>query len=421
MAGKCSIHVEKVKIIGGLDNHNNRKKIKDDAKPFIDKNRTQLNYDLIECKDYNKAIQNRIKSAGLTRKIRTDSALAGSFVINAPTKDNDFINQAFFYDCLNFISKLVGKDNVIAAKVHNDEKTPHLHLVFVPIIEKPNKKNELVKVLSYSDFFGKKKQLQDLQTNFYLEVGQKYKLARGVPSDKKHISTREYRAEKKRVEKINELEKENEKLENLNNLIKNEVKSARKFFADLDELGKDNQELQKKHGGFFGWTKKMLWNNFKNARLAGKMLADKITDFEKAVEVAENKALERENTAKNQVLEAENKAKKATQRADFLEKNFKSEIEKEVNKQLKDLVDEKTRSLNNDLSFLNKRNAELKTEIKELKTEIKELETENGELIDKLNVWEKDWFNADYLYKRVQFLDELEKNKTQKKSSSMKH
>ena len=43
--------------------------------------------------------------------------------------------QAFFQRAADFLIGRVGKENIVSAVVHMDEKTPHLHLVFVPLTE----------------------------------------------------------------------------------------------------------------------------------------------------------------------------------------------------------------------------------------------------------------------------------------------
>ena len=44
-------------------------------------------------------------------------------------------------ESLNFVTKDIGikKENIIHAVVHMDEKTPHFHVVAVPLINKPCK------------------------------------------------------------------------------------------------------------------------------------------------------------------------------------------------------------------------------------------------------------------------------------------
>ena len=56
------------------------------------------------------------------------------------TSDGDFFSRLseqeqrqFFIDCFEFAENRYGRENIIAATVHLDEATPHLHLDFVPL------------------------------------------------------------------------------------------------------------------------------------------------------------------------------------------------------------------------------------------------------------------------------------------------
>ena len=63
-----------------------------------------------------------------------------------------------------------GEENIIAAVVHNDESTLHMHLNLMPVTKDGR--------LCSKQLFDKP-QLQKLQTDFYEEVGKKYGLERG--------------------------------------------------------------------------------------------------------------------------------------------------------------------------------------------------------------------------------------------------
>ena len=62
----------------------------------------------------------------------------------------------YFAMALDFIAERVGKQNILSAVVHMDEKTPHMHLCFVPIT--PEGK------LSAKYFLGNQKSLSEWQT-----------------------------------------------------------------------------------------------------------------------------------------------------------------------------------------------------------------------------------------------------------------
>lgn len=374
-AKKCAIHVEKVKVITGLDNHNNRKKIKDDAKPYIDKSRSHLNYDLVSCGDYSAVVNKKIKNAGLVRKIRKDAVLAGSFCVNAPTVDNHELNKQFFKDAFDFLSKLVGFENVVSAQIHNDEKTPHLHFVFVPLIKKPNKKGVVENCLSFKDLIGTKPLLKKLQTDFYLQVGKKYGLERGEPSDKKNITIREYRANKARVEAINKVEsqvKENEKtLKEMQDWAENYT----------NELGKalENKEFQSKT--FFGKLTRAA-----DVLFAGDAVGDNLSKLQMANksllvenENVKTKAAQAIAAAESRASSAIADANKKLAAAEKIQNNFQFTVENEVAERLVVEVEKLESKAKDDLAWarkndsfkiqmLEKENVELKSELRELKS-----------------------------------------------------
>ncbi|MFX2403037.1 plasmid recombination protein, partial [Acinetobacter baumannii] len=73
------------------------------------------------------------------------------------------------------------------AMVHKDEKTPHMHVGFVPITEDGR--------ISAKDFFGKKQQLAKLQDKFHDHmVREGFDLERGVSTDRKHVESTKYKA-----------------------------------------------------------------------------------------------------------------------------------------------------------------------------------------------------------------------------------
>ena len=107
----------------------------------------------------------------------------------------------FFSDCYKFFAERYGEENIIAAVVHNDETTPHMHLNLMPVTKDGR--------LCSKQLFDKP-QLQQLQTDFYEAVGKKYGLQRGKEgSQKKHLSTAEFKA-KKIIEQAEAIREENQ-------------------------------------------------------------------------------------------------------------------------------------------------------------------------------------------------------------------
>ncbi len=75
----------------------------------------------------------------------------------------------FFSDCYKFFAERYGEENIIAAVVHNDETTPHMHLNLMPVTKDGR--------LCSKQLFDKP-QLQQLQTDFYEAVGKKIRYTR---------------------------------------------------------------------------------------------------------------------------------------------------------------------------------------------------------------------------------------------------
>lgn len=94
----------------------------------------------------------------------------------------------FFSDCYKLFAERYGEENIIAAVVHNDETSPHMHLNLMPVTKDGR--------LCSKQLFDKP-QLQQLQTDFYEAVGKRWGLQRGKEgSQKKHLSTAEFKAKK---------------------------------------------------------------------------------------------------------------------------------------------------------------------------------------------------------------------------------
>ena len=74
--------------------------------------------------------------------------------------------RAHFNEALDFMQKHQSKDTIISAVVHMDEKTPHMHLCFVPLTEDGR--------LSAKEIVGNKKKLTQWQDRFWEHMVKKY-------------------------------------------------------------------------------------------------------------------------------------------------------------------------------------------------------------------------------------------------------
>lgn len=114
-----------------LESHHERQKEKYASNPDIDTSRSKYNFHIVKPEGrYYHFIQKRIEEAGC--RTRKDST---KFVDTLITASPEFFKgkspktvQAFFQRAGDFLIDRVGRENIISAVVHMDEKTPHLHL-----------------------------------------------------------------------------------------------------------------------------------------------------------------------------------------------------------------------------------------------------------------------------------------------------
>ena len=200
-------HMEKYhkQDVAPIEKENERDENYEASNPQIDSERTRNNYRFTPYfgKTYTEFINGRIKELGLSP--RKDAVVMNSFVVGSDKQFFDGLSKVerynFFSDCYKFFAERYGEENVIAAVVHNDETTPHMHLNLMPVTKDGR--------LCSKQLFDKP-QLQQLQTDFYEAVGKKYGLERGEEgSQKKHLSTAEFKA-KKIIEQAEAIREENQ-------------------------------------------------------------------------------------------------------------------------------------------------------------------------------------------------------------------
>ena len=191
--------------VAPIEKENERDENYEASNPQIDSERTRNNYRFTPYfgKTYTEFINGRIKELGLSP--RKDAVVINSFVLGSDKTFFDGLSKVerynFFSDCYKFFAERYGAENIIAAVVHNDETTPHMHLNLMPVTKDGK--------LCSKQLFDKP-QLQQLQTDFYEAVGKKYGLERGKESSqKKHLSTAEYKA-KKIIEQAEAVREENQ-------------------------------------------------------------------------------------------------------------------------------------------------------------------------------------------------------------------
>jgi len=180
-----------------------------------DSTRTHLNKNLIEYPDgvdnRTQAIQHRIEHVNIKRRISHNQVRALQVMLSGAPEDMQRIQASgkldeWCEDNIQWMQDTFGKENVVSAILHLDEKTPHIHATVVPIVQGERRKAKLEENNGKKKYRKKAKNTvrlcaDDVMTrdnlklfqDTYAEKMQKYGLERGVKgSDARHISTPQY-------------------------------------------------------------------------------------------------------------------------------------------------------------------------------------------------------------------------------------
>ena len=207
----------------------------------IDWTRTKDNIHIIHTINWNKEITRQIKEAGL--KERKDSIVILDALYTASPEWFETHTRReileYFRDCLNFHIKEYcagDKSKLINAVIHLDEKTPHLHVSSVPIVE-----DEKGAHLSAKIIMGNKEDYRLRQDRFYSEVSSHYDMERGEQKQpeetKAHVTKREWQIAKQE-NKIDDLQTQKELLEfDINSLT-----STRRYEHKRTEQAKQERQ-----------------------------------------------------------------------------------------------------------------------------------------------------------------------------------
>ncbi len=155
--------------IGRIEAHNERTKETYASNPDVDLSRSHLNFHLVEPqRKYRAEAEKQIAEAGC--RTRSDSVRVVEALVTASP---EFFNgkkrseiRAYFAEALAFIEKVQPKETIISAVVHMDEKTPHMHLSFVPLTEDGR--------LCAKEIVGNRKKLTWWQDEFWKHMVGKY-------------------------------------------------------------------------------------------------------------------------------------------------------------------------------------------------------------------------------------------------------
>ena len=214
--GYVVFHMQKTRgTDSGTSAHIERK-----VKPSnADEERTHLNRRLVEYPDgiqtRTQAIQHRLETAGLTRKVGKNQVRAIRIMLSGSPEDMQRIVREsrldeWCADNMKYLAATFGKENIVSADLHLDETSPHIHATLVPIVttERKRKKQEERAAKRYrtksaarprlcADDVMSRVKLKEYQDTYAAAMA-KYGLRRGIEgSEARHVDTTQFYREMK--------------------------------------------------------------------------------------------------------------------------------------------------------------------------------------------------------------------------------
>lgn len=318
MGAKASIHMQPMKAMNAsLSDENERR---DKSKEWFDRTedskgtpyhydwwRRNLNFEIVKGKicpqlshaiPLHERIQNRLRELGFKnykvtaknapnvcmdfviggQRERLREMAFGKQYVNFDEKDeqNSHIKRCdeierWAMDTYKWAAKKYGEENIIGFNVHLDETTPHIHMQVVPVAEKKRRgrvkagqERGMVKTVSYAGIVGEtpealSKYLDEMHTDYHLQVGYKYGLERGTffydltPEEQAlrpigNRSKAEYIIVEKIRDEINKLQNMKEELNREVSALRDQVqlleKKQKAFTTMLHNLNEQKEHLE---------------------------------------------------------------------------------------------------------------------------------------------------------------------------------
>lgn len=312
----------------------------------IDLSKTYLNYDLVENNlNLYQRVKKRVEEVRENSRIQKNSVVDVSNIITlnkeqfeewGEDKSKEYFREVYNYFCNEF-----GEENVVSAKVHMDETTPHMHLHFVPI---KDGKLQCRSVLNQSRF-------NKVHTNVPKYLQEKgFNVVRGNGKTK----------ERGNIDNIHEYKKEIENI--LSNELKNlkiDLEAHRGALNDILDL----EHLEYKKTLLTGEIKlkndifDSIVNSIKNLSIENNDLKENLKSKDKKIEKIENelKSMDFKLTEKEYLISKLNKRKR----------DVKEELRKEYEEQLNEHMNDwfKVKELQREIFKIEVENKEIKKDL----------------------------------------------------------
>ena len=317
--------------------------------------RTHLNF---YCKKneltYIKEFDKMKKEYNLQGHIRSNSIIMCEMMITSNNKFFDKIGieetKIYFKESYKFVCnyKNLGEKYIVSAAVHLDETTPHMHLVYIPVIHTKDEKGNPIDKICARDFWRGRDSYRKLQNAFHEYITSKgFDLERGLPVE-------ETGAKHQKIEDL-------KKITNFENTKKvlDSIKLELPEIPDINDIKLIKLNREKVENEIIKPKDELIQELYKDNLALHKELSkqSKIIDEAEMYQKERNSILADNEELHSTVRHLEHEYKKKSNNLDFDYKNRKDELEKEFKNKEFDIeykYKSKIKSLEKENSHLHK-------------------------------------------------------------------
>ena len=131
-----------------------------------------------QSKDMSGAVKRRIQyakehGARIAKVGKNDTVIARPIVIQMDTEMIENHRDYWYWDVIEILEGMFGENNIVGFSIHRDETNVHIHVIFVPCMEKKKDNGKVKCVISQTKFFRNPKELAGMHRKMRKALNEK--------------------------------------------------------------------------------------------------------------------------------------------------------------------------------------------------------------------------------------------------------
>lgn len=131
-----------------------------------------------QSKDMSGAVKRRIQyakehGARIAKVGKNDTVIARPIVIQMDAELVESHKDCWHWDVIEVLEEMFGEENVVGFSIHRDETNVHVHVIFVPCVEKTKADGKIKCAISQTKFFRNPRELAGMHRKMRKELNEK--------------------------------------------------------------------------------------------------------------------------------------------------------------------------------------------------------------------------------------------------------